>query len=120
MESLSKYGTELANGKPNQQRCSTTKMDMNEYQSRSEPLVKYPHVGNRLFSLVFGLNTHCGQIADKVNQLLGRHGGVYSQEFKDAIAIQLGAMMLHTNQIASELGLSAEDIAQASLIKGAK
>lgn len=95
-------------------------MTLEEYQNRSRLTARYPNIGYSPFDPILGLNVVSGEILGQLRQLMSRHGGAIDKDFKDAVAIKLGAALWHLAQIASELGLSLEEIAQASLVKGAK
>jgi NTP pyrophosphatase (non-canonical NTP hydrolase) len=94
-------------------------MNLNEYQTQSQSTAIYPGKGEPigLAYTTLGLAGESGEVAKKVKKLLRDKGGVADNEVRAAIQKELGDVMWYIAAVATELGLSLEDIAQANLDK---
>ena len=92
-------------------------MLLNDYQLESRSTALYPDAGNNLIYPTLGLTGEAGEVADKVKKLIRDHNGVVDQRFTDDVALELGDVLWYVAQLATELGLSLEDVASANLSK---
>lgn len=93
-------------------------MTFDEYQRESRKTAKYPDVGGLKFVYpVLGLTGEAGEVAEKVKKVLRDKGGVMDDETKQLIAKELGDVLWYLAQIATDLGLSFEDVAKGNLEK---
>lgn len=92
-------------------------MDFEEYQKESRKSVIYPDAGKNLIFPVLGLCGESGEVAEKVKKLFRDSEGKISEERRDEIAKELGDVLWYLAQIAAELGLSLDDIAELNIRK---
>jgi len=92
-------------------------MDLNAYQQAAGRTALYPDRGQNPLYPTLGLCGEAGEVADKVKKVLRDHGGVFSTERRQAIALELGDVLWYVAQLAHELGVSLEEIASANLAK---
>ncbi|MBM5823919.1 MAG: hypothetical protein FJ054_00835 [Cyanobacteria bacterium M_surface_10_m2_119] len=92
-------------------------MDLSTYQSRARETARYPGVGSNPIYPTLGLCGEAGEVADKVKKVIRDRGGAFSPEVIDALQLELGDVLWYVAQLASELGLELEAVAQANLDK---
>lgn len=92
-------------------------MDFSTYQRRSGQTACYPQVGDNILYPTLGLCGESGEVADKVKKVLRDRGGVFDQEIRESLALELGDVLWYVSQLATELGLELEEIAEANLVK---
>jgi NTP pyrophosphatase (non-canonical NTP hydrolase) len=92
-------------------------MMFNEYQTESRRTAVYPDAGNNFIYPVLGLTGEAGEVAEKVKKLLRDKNSVMDEETRALIAKELGDVLWYIAQIATELGLSLDDIASMNLEK---
>ena len=64
-----------------------------------------------------GLSGEAGEVAEHAKKAIRDDGGQVTEERRAAMAKELGDVLWYVAQLASELGLKLEDIAQANLDK---
>lgn len=92
-------------------------MTFEEYQKKSRTTVIYPDKDNNFVYPTLGLTGESGEVAEKVKKVLRDDQGIINQEKKEEIGKELGDVLWYLSQIASELNLSLEEIAQGNLQK---
>ena len=92
-------------------------MDLNQYQRQARNTALYPDLGSNPIYPALGLCGEAGEVADKVKKVLRDEAGVFSDERRQAIALELGDVLWYVSQLADELGFSLENVAQANLDK---
>lgn len=92
-------------------------MTFEEYQQQSRKTATYPNAGNNFVYPTLGLSGEAGEVAEKIKKVLRDKGGVIDEETKQLIGKELGDVLWYVNQIATELGLSFEDVAKGNLEK---
>ena len=92
-------------------------MELNHYQRESRKTALYPDVGSNAIYPTLGLVGEAGEVADKVKKILRDKEGVFDEESKDAIKIELGDVLWYISQLTSELGYELEDVANSNLQK---
>jgi NTP pyrophosphatase (non-canonical NTP hydrolase) len=88
-----------------------------EYQKQSRKTAMYPNAGKNFIYPTLGLSGEAGEVSEKIKKVLRDKGGIIDETTKQEIAKELGDVMWYLAQIASELGLSLEDIANGNLKK---
>lgn len=91
-------------------------MTLNEYQSGALTTALYP----REYAIVYptlGLNGEAGEVAEKVKKTIRDNGGEFSDEFRRAIAMELGDVMWYAATLANDLGFTLDEIAAINLEK---
>jgi len=92
-------------------------MTFEEYQKESRKTAIYPNSGNNFVYPVLGLAGEVGEVAEKVKKAFRDDGGVMSDERKAALRGELGDVLWYVAQVATELGLSLEDVAKGNIEK---
>ena len=92
-------------------------MDLNHYQKASRDTARYPDVGHNPIYPTLGLTGEAGEVADKVKKVLRDRGGVFDQQARYSICLELGDVLWYVAQLASELGFELEDVARMNLDK---
>jgi NTP pyrophosphatase (non-canonical NTP hydrolase) len=92
-------------------------MTFDEYQQTSRESVVYPDPGKNIIFPSLGLAGEAGEIADHVKKAIRDDRGVFTEERRKELRNELGDTLWYVAQLASELEVSLDDIAQENLIK---
>ncbi|MEB3322896.1 MAG: nucleoside triphosphate pyrophosphohydrolase family protein [Synechococcaceae cyanobacterium] len=92
-------------------------MDLQAYQRRSRETARYPHAGSNALYPTLGLCGEAGEVAEKVKKVLRDNDGRFDPGAVEQIALELGDVLWYVAQLATELDLRLEDIAEANLTK---
>lgn len=92
-------------------------MDFQHYQERCRATARYPDAGANPIYPTLGLCGEAGEVADKVKKVLRDRQGNFSPEVIADLQLELGDVLWYVAQLATELGLELEQIAQANLDK---
>jgi NTP pyrophosphatase (non-canonical NTP hydrolase) len=88
-----------------------------DYQSRSRVTAVYPNAGENILYPTLGLCGESGEVAEKIKKMIRDDGGILSSERREALAKELGDVLWYAAQLATELGLDLDDVAEANLQK---
>lgn len=89
---------------------------LSEYQRLSRRTAEYPREAWLAYPAL-GLSGEAGEVAEHAKKAIRDDGGEVSPERRDAMAKELGDVLWYVSQIASELGLDLDEIAQTNLDK---
>lgn len=92
-------------------------MTFEEYQKESRKTAIYPNIGDNFVYPTLGLSGESGEVSEKVKKIIRDKGGIVDDITKKEIAKELGDVLWYLSQIASELGISLEDIAKGNIEK---
>jgi NTP pyrophosphatase (non-canonical NTP hydrolase) len=92
-------------------------VDLNTYQCQSRGTARYPGAGANPIYPTLGLCGEAGEVADKVKKVIRDRNGEFSPEVIAALELELGDVLWYVAQLATELGLELEQVAQANLDK---
>jgi NTP pyrophosphatase (non-canonical NTP hydrolase) len=92
-------------------------MNFEEYQKKSRVTAKYPNAGKNYIYPTLGLVGESGEVAEKIKKVLRDKDGVIDEETREMIKKELGDVLWYVSQIASELGLTLDDIAEHNIEK---
>jgi NTP pyrophosphatase (non-canonical NTP hydrolase) len=96
-------------------------MQFSEYQKESRVTALYPDVGNNFVYPTLGLVGEAGEIAEKVKKLIRDKQidspRAVSEIDKAEIAKELGDVLWYLAQVASEFGLTLDDVATGNIEK---
>jgi NTP pyrophosphatase (non-canonical NTP hydrolase) len=92
-------------------------MDFQAYQERSRATARYPDAGRNPIYPTLGLCGEAGEVAEKVKKVLRDAGGVFGEPVRDDLLLELGDVLWYVAQLATELNLSLDTIAEANLAK---
>lgn len=96
-------------------------MQFSEYQVAARQTAQYPEIDNNLLYPALGLAGEAGEAVDKVKKLWRNHnvtsGGLLELEAKVELAKEIGDVLWYAAALATELGMSLDDIAQQNITK---
>jgi NTP pyrophosphatase (non-canonical NTP hydrolase) len=92
-------------------------MDFATYQRRSRETARYPDTGANPIYPTLGLCGESGEVADKVKKVLRDQAGDFDADALEGLRLELGDVLWYVAQLASELNLSLDEIAEANLAK---
>lgn len=91
-------------------------MELSEYQRLSRRTAEYPREAWLAYPAL-GLAGEAGEVAEHAKKVIRDDGGAVSETRKAAMAKELGDVLWYVAQLASELGLELDEIAEANLEK---
>jgi len=92
-------------------------MNLEEYQTKSRKTALYPNIGKNFIYPTLGLAGESGEVAEKIKKVIRDKNGIADEETKEAIKKELGDVLWYVAQLATELGLSLDDIAENNIVK---
>jgi len=92
-------------------------MDFNDYQAKSRKTAGYPAIGHPVIYPTLGLANEAGEVAGKIKKVFRDKEGQISQETREALKAELGDVLWYIAQVATELGLSLDEIAEYNIAK---
>jgi len=92
-------------------------MDFNEYQTKSRKTAGYPAIGHPVIYPTLGLANEAGEVAGKVKKVFRDKEGQISEETREALKAELGDVLWYLAQVATELNLSLDEIAEYNIEK---
>jgi NTP pyrophosphatase (non-canonical NTP hydrolase) len=90
---------------------------MNDYQKQSRKTWNLVHTDHPIVYPTLGLVNEAGELAGKVKKIFRDKEGVISEEDRQALKFELGDVLWYLAQIATELDLTLEEVAQSNLEK---
>jgi len=91
-------------------------VELSDYQRLSRRTAEYPREAWLSYPAL-GLAGEAGEVAEHAKKAIRDDGGEVTSERREAMAKELGDVLWYVAQIASELELELDDIAQANLDK---
>jgi len=98
-------------------------MNFNEYQEKAMATATYPSLGRNLMYPVLGLMGEAGEVAEKIKKL-SRNQNIElpsyfntSDEFREALAKELGDVLWYIAALSTELRLKLDDVAAMNIAK---
>jgi len=92
-------------------------MDFETYQKESKKTALYPNSGNNFVYPTLGLVGESGEVADKIKKVIRDKNGIMDENTKLEIMKELGDVLWYLSQLATELDLSLDYIANENLQK---
>lgn len=92
-------------------------MNFEEYQKKSRKTAIYPDLDNNWAYPVMGLCGEAGEIADKMKKVMRDDDNIVTEEKKKEVRKEIGDVLWYVSQLASELGLSLDEIAEGNIEK---
>ena len=92
-------------------------MTFHEYQEKSRETAVYPDQGDNFVYPTLGLVGEAGEIAEKVKKVIRDNGGKLDEERKVALTKELGDVLWYLSQLATELKVSLNEIADINIKK---
>jgi NTP pyrophosphatase (non-canonical NTP hydrolase) len=91
--------------------------NLNTYQRESRKTWNLVHTDHPIVYPTLGLANEAGELAGKVKKIFRDKGGIISEEDRQALKYELGDVLWYLAQIATELDLDLQDVAEANLEK---
>lgn len=91
-------------------------MTLNEYQEKALETAVYPQE-QRIIYPTLGLTGEAGEVSDKVKKVLRDKGGVFDEETRKAIALEVSDVCWYIATLAHDLGYTLEEICQMNYEK---
>jgi NTP pyrophosphatase (non-canonical NTP hydrolase) len=91
-------------------------VELSEYQRLSRSTARYPRK-EALTYPALGLAGEAGEFADHAKKVIRDDGGEVTPQRREAMGKELGDVLWYVAQLASELGLELEQVAQDNLDK---
>lgn len=91
--------------------------NFNSYQRQSRKTWNLVHTDHPIVYPTLGLVNEAGELAGKVKKIFRDKGGQISPEDREALKYELGDVLWYLAQIATELDLSLQEVAEANLEK---
>ena len=92
-------------------------MNFTDYQTKSRVTAKYPVIGHAVIYPTLGLVNEAGEVAGKIKKVFRDKSGEISPETREALKAELGDVLWYLAQVATELDLSLDEIAEANIAK---
>jgi len=92
-------------------------MDFNDYQTKSRKTAGYPAIGHPVIYPTLGLVNEAGEVAGKIKKVFRDKEGQINGETREALKSELGDVLWYVTQMATELDLSLDDIAESNITK---
>jgi len=92
-------------------------MDLNSYQAAARRTAIYPNLGQNITYPTLGLCGEAGEVAEKIKKILRDQEGKIGPDERAGLLLELGDVLWYISQLASELGLPLQKVAQANLDK---
>ena len=92
-------------------------MEFNEYQQKSRQTAVYPVIGQGFVYPALGLAGESGEVVEKIKKIFRDQQGMVGDEQRQAVAKELGDVLWYLAQLATELDLELNQVAQDNLDK---
>jgi NTP pyrophosphatase (non-canonical NTP hydrolase) len=92
-------------------------MNFNDYQTKSRTTAKYPVIGHPVIYPTLGLVNEAGEVAGKIKKVFRDKEGQINEETREALKAELGDVLWYIAQVATELDLSLDEIAEYNIAK---
>jgi NTP pyrophosphatase (non-canonical NTP hydrolase) len=90
-------------------------MNFDEFQSRSKSTAIYPDQGSNYLYPALGLCSEAGEVADRIKRIQRDDNNVVTDAKRQEIASELGDVLWYVAQLATEFGLSLNDVADGNI-----
>jgi NTP pyrophosphatase (non-canonical NTP hydrolase) len=91
--------------------------NLDDYQRQSRKTASLVHTDHPITYPTLGLLNEAGELAGKVKKIFRDKGGQISPQDREALKYELGDVLWYLAQIATELELSLQEVAEANLEK---
>ena len=91
-------------------------MELSEYQLLSRRTAVYPPEAGLSYPTL-GLAGEAGEVAEQIKKSIRDDGGELTPERRDKLAKELGDVLWYLAQLATELELDLDEVAEANLLK---
>ena len=92
-------------------------MNFTDYQTKSRMTAQFPSIGHPVIYPTLGLVNEAGEVAGKIKKVFRDKGGEINEETRSALKAELGDVLWYLAQVATELDLSLDEIAEYNIDK---
>jgi len=92
-------------------------MNFNDYQTKSRKTAGYPAIGHPVIYPTLGLVNEAGEVAGKIKKVFRDKEGEINEETRSALKAELGDVLWYIAQVATELDLTLDEIAEYNIAK---
>ena len=92
-------------------------MNFDEYQREARRTAVYPNLDENFIYPTLGLCGEAGEIAEKVKKIIRDDNGEMTYEKRIELKKELGDVLWYVSNLATELNLSLDEVAQFNLQK---
>lgn len=92
-------------------------MDFTSYQQKARLTAKYPVIGHAVIYPALGLTNEAGEVAGKIKKIFRDKSGLIGPGDREALKSELGDVLWYISQVATELELSLDEIAEHNIAK---
>jgi len=92
-------------------------MKFSEYQEKSRVTAIYPNKDDNFIYPTLGLVGESGEIAEKIKKVIRDNDGKMTDEKKTEIGKELGDVLWYISQLATELNMDLDEIAEGNIDK---
>ena len=92
-------------------------MNFNDYQQKSRATAQYPAIGHAVIYPALGLVNEAGEVAGKIKKIFRDKQGAIGEAEREALKAELGDVLWYIAQVATELDLPLDEIAEANITK---
>jgi NTP pyrophosphatase (non-canonical NTP hydrolase) len=92
-------------------------MNFNDYQTKSRMTAQFPSIGHPVIYPTLGLVNEAGEVAGKIKKVFRDKDGQISEETREALKAELGDVLWYLAQVATELDLRLDEIAEYNIEK---
>lgn len=92
-------------------------MEFADYQEKARGTAAYPVIGHGVIYPTLGLTNEAGEVSGKIKKIFRDKEGEIGNDDRAALAAELGDVLWYLAQVATELGLSLDEIATNNIAK---
>lgn len=92
-------------------------MDFKQYQKESRKTAEYKNKDKDYIYPLMGLAGEIGEVIEKIKHVYRDKNNVFDNEAKKEIAKEMGDVLWYLTQLATELGISLDQVAEDNIVK---
>ena len=92
-------------------------MNFKDYQQKAKHTAKYPVIGQGVIYPTLGLANEAGEVAGKIKKIFRDKEGIINDSDREALKAELGDVLWYLSQVATELNLVLDEIAEYNIAK---
>lgn len=92
-------------------------MDFKQYQKESRKTAEYKNKDKDYIYPLMGLAGEIGEVIEKIKHVYRDKNNVFDNEAKKEIAKEMGDVLWYLTQLATELGVSLDQVAEDNIVK---
>lgn len=92
-------------------------MQFDEYQKKTRETAIYPGKDNNFVFPTLGLAGETGEVSEKIKKVIRDKDGIVDENSREEIKKELGDVLWYLAQLATELRISLNDVAEKNVAK---